>query len=120
MSIYVYGISNCNTVQKSLYWLKAHHIEFEWRDFKKTPPTKAEIMQWLQTFSWEELLNRKGTTYKKIPEANRPTNEQEAIELMILKPSSIKRPLLLNSDQKVFGIGFTEADYQQWFKNPKL
>ena len=92
----VYGIPNCNTVKKALDWLKENYVEYEFHDFKKQGITKEKLKEWSIYAGWEKLVNKKGTTWRALPaeEQQKVTNESVAIELMIEKPSVIKRPVI--------------------------
>lgn len=112
----LYGISNCNTVKKARVWLAAHAIEFEFHDFKKHGPDPELVQRWLQQASWEQLINRKGLTWRGLAEAQKLaiTNNAAAQQLMQEKSSVIKRPLL-EQDGKLLHIGFDEAAYNKLF-----
>jgi len=112
----VYGIPNCNTVKKALDWLKKNEGEFEFHDYKKKGITKEKLKEWSNVVGWETLVNRKGTTWRTLTEEQqqRVTNEKAAIELMIEKPSLIKRPVI-ETDGKLV-VGFEEKDYERDFK----
>jgi Spx/MgsR family transcriptional regulator len=92
-------------------WLDAHGKRYEFVDFKKTPPTRELLLRWCAAFGWENVLNRRGTTWRLLPPAvqARVKDEQSAIALMLEKPSAIKRPVLENSGPKL--IGFDEQAY---------
>ena len=108
----VYGIPNCNTVKKAVDWLKNNDTEFEFHDYKKKGITKEKLKQWSKEVGWEKLVNKKGTTWRTLPPAQQQkvTNEKAAIELMIEKPSVIKRPVI-ETDGKLV-VGFDEEEYQ--------
>lgn len=114
----IYGIPNCNTVKKARQWLAAHNIEAEFIDFKKTPPAAAQLIAWLNAVSADVLINRKGTTWRKLsPEQQQScTSQNGAIAVMQAHPSVIKRPVLLHQNQVY--VGFTEADYARIFQTP--
>ena len=109
----VYGIKNCDTVKKALKWLESHNIDFEFHDFKKSGISNEKLKEWSTKLGWEPLLNKRGTTWKKLDAEtqNRITKENEAFELMQEKTSVIKRPVIEN-DQDIL-IGFDENMYQQ-------
>lgn len=91
----MYGIKNCSTVKKAMVFLDEHNIPFEFQDFKKQPPTREQIMHWLTQIDWQVLLNMRGMTWRKLtPEQKEGINQERAIELMLEKPSIIKRPIL--------------------------
>ncbi len=112
----VYGIPNCNTVKKATDWLKSCHHDFEFYDYKKKGITPEKLKQWSKEVGWEQLVNKKGTTWKSLSEDQQEkiTNEEAAIELMIEKPSIIKRPVIEGSKELV--VGFEEEEYTRCFK----
>jgi Spx/MgsR family transcriptional regulator len=112
----LYGIPNCDTVKKARSWLASHNIEFEFHDFKKQGMNPELAQRWLQQSSWEQLINRKGLTWRGLPEELKisiSTNDA-AQKLMLDKTSVIKRPLL-EQDDKLLHIGFDEAAYCKLF-----
>lgn len=114
----VYGIKNCNSVKKALQWLNDTNIEHEFYDFKKQGITKGYLEDWSNQISWENLLNKKGLTFKKLSEEERKkiNDRPSAIEFMLTNTSSIKRPLL-EKDGKVITIGFSENEFAEKLKN---
>ena len=94
--ITVYGIKNCDTMKKARTWLDAHGIAYALHDYKIAGHReKSGLMQWVSQLGWEALLNRAGTTFRKLPEAERlDLTENKAIALMLAQPSMIKRPVL--------------------------
>ena len=107
----VYGILNCNTVKAARAWLDANRQRYEFVDFKKTPPTRDLLVRWCAAFGWQNVLNRRGTTWRMLPptEQAKVTNESTAIALMLAKPSVIKRPVIEEGKQLL--IGFDEGEY---------
>ncbi|MFC3562059.1 Spx/MgsR family RNA polymerase-binding regulatory protein [Pedobacter jamesrossensis] len=108
----VYGIPNCNTVKKSLDWLKAHKIVFEFHDFKKKGITADKLNDWCNIFGWETVLNRKGLTWKKLSkdEQSAINNQEKAIAYLIENTSAIKRPVIEKNSQAIL-ISFDENRY---------
>jgi len=102
----LYGIPNCNTVKKSQIWLKDNGYEFYFHDFKKRSITAEKLGEWCGVFGWEKVLNRNGTTWKKLSdeEKNAVQDESSAIAVMIKNNSAIKRPVL-EIDGKAVSIG---------------
>ena len=94
--ITLYGIPNCDTVKKARNWLTEHGVEHQFHDFKKQGVPEAALDQWLATLDWEPLVNRKGTTWRKLDEATRATvvDAASARALMLAQPSVIKRPVV--------------------------
>jgi arsenate reductase (glutaredoxin) len=113
----VYGIKNCNTVKKSLDWLKKNKIEFEFHDYKTKGIDKDKLKSWSKQVGWEKLVNKKGTTWKQLDKAvqDKTATESTAIALMMEKTSVIKRPLIESKD-KVKLLGFDEAEYTKILK----
>src|SRR6187455_2031394 len=113
----VFGIKNCNTVKNALDWLNGHGISYEFHDYKKKGITADALKAWSKQIGWEVLLNRKGLTWKQLPEAERARikTEADAIQLMIDKTSIIKRPLL-EKNGKVLLLGFDEEAYEKALK----
>lgn len=94
-AVTIHGIKNCDTMKKARAWLEAAGIEHRFRDYKAEPPLRAELEGWAAKAGWEALLNRAGTTFRKLPEAEREGIDQaRAIALMLAQPSVIKRPVL--------------------------
>lgn len=110
----VYGIKNCNTVKTALDWLKKNKLEFEFHDYKSRGISESKLQQWSKQVGWENLVNKKGTTWRQLDEATQSkiTNERAAIALMKEKTSVIKRPLIEDGD-KVLVLGFDEARYKK-------
>ncbi len=95
MTVTIYGIRNCDTMKKARAWLDAHGVAYAFHDYAKSGITKAQLASWAADVGWERLCNRAGTTFKKLPEADtRDLTEAKALDLMIGKPSMIKRPVL--------------------------
>ena len=112
----LYGIPNCDTVKKARVWLASHAIEFEFHDFKKQGLSAETAQSWLQQASWEQLINRKGLTWRGLSEEQKAaiTGNAAAQQLMLDKTSVIKRPLL-EQEGKLLHIGFDEAAYRKLF-----
>ncbi len=95
MAITIYGIKNCDTMKKARTWLDEHSIAYTFHDYKTSGIERAKLAQWSQTVGWERLLNKKGTTFRKLREADRTAlSEAKALDLMLAQPSMIKRPVL--------------------------
>jgi arsenate reductase (glutaredoxin) len=111
MSATIYGIKNCDTMKKARAWLdKAGHT-YAFHDYKAAGIDRARLEGWAGKVGWESLLNRSGTTFRKLPEADKAgLNERKAIALMLAQPSMIKRPVLELPDGKLL-VGFKSADY---------
>jgi arsenate reductase len=113
----LYGIPNCNTVKKARTWLTEHGIELPFHDFKKQGVSEELLKTWLKQVEWEKLVNRKGTTWRQLPDDAKAavSDDAGAIRLMLEKPSIIKRPVL-EKDGKLI-LGFDEAIYQSLFES---
>lgn len=93
--IIVYGIKSCDTMAKARAWLDARGIPYEFHDYKKSGIDKATLEGWVEKLGWETVLNRAGTTFKKLPQSDRENlTAQKAVALMLAQPSMIKRPIL--------------------------
>ena len=95
MTARLYGIKNCDTMKKAWTWLDQRGVAYDFHDYKKAGIDRATLEGWAKQVGWEVLLNRAGTTFKKLPEADRQgIDEKKAIALMLAQPSMIKRPVL--------------------------
>lgn len=110
----LYAIPNCDTVKKARTWLAEHGVDYQFHDYKKSGIDRPTIEHWLAQKPWEELVNRAGTTWKKLPDAEKPVNAEAAIALMIEKPSVIRRPLIEAAGQ-VVALGFKADEYETTF-----
>ena len=113
----VYGIKNCDTVKKALTWLKAKGIDFEFHDYKTQGISETKLKVWCEQVGWETLLNKKGTTWRKLDEASQAsvTNAASAIKIMVANTSVIKRPVI-EKNGKVLVVGFDEVVYGEKVK----
>ena len=94
-SVTIHGIRNCDTMKKARAWLDAHGIAHDFHDYKVQGVTRAMIEGWIRQVGWESLLNRAGTTFRKLPEADREgLDAGKAVALMAANPSCIKRPVV--------------------------
>ena len=111
----LYGIANCDKVKAARAWLAQRGIDAAFHDFKRQAPTPALLAGWLQQLDWTELVNRKGLTWKQLPQARRDAlvDADAAIALMLDKPSVIRRPVL-ELDGRVH-VGFDAAEYSRLF-----
>jgi arsenate reductase len=108
----VYGIANCDTIRKARKWLQSRDLAYQFHDFRKDGLDPALLQEWVSKVGWETLLNRRGTTWRKLPEKTRDTiNEQSAIKIMLEQPAIIKRPVLVTGKQIL--IGFNEDEYRK-------
>ena len=106
----LYGIPNCDTVKKARSWLDKHGIAYDFHDYKKLGIDATTLKKWCAEFGYEQVLNTRGTTFRKLNDAQRADMTQaKAIALMQEQPSLIKRPLLDTGKRRL--LGFNEADY---------
>ncbi len=112
--ITIYGIKNCDTMKKARMWLDDHGVAYAFHDYKAEGIDKGSLERWAKSVSWEILLNRAGTTFRKLPDAQRENvNEKKAIALMLEQPSMIKRPVLDVDGQLI--VGFKPDIYAKQF-----
>lgn len=106
----LYGIPNCDTVKKARNYLEARGISYHFHDYKKAGVTAADLERWSEVVGWERLLNKAGTTFKKLPDADKANiDSAKAIALMVANPSMIKRPVVEGG--KTLLVGFAPAVY---------
>lgn len=110
----VYGIPNCNSVKKARTWLADNNIEYHFHDYKKEGISKAKLTAWCKELGWENVLNKKGTTWRDLDEATKAsiTSQAKAIELMLGNNSSIKRPII-EKDGSFVVMRFDEEAYKE-------
>jgi arsenate reductase len=110
MKTVIYGIKNCDTMKKARAWLESHHVAHEFHDYKLSGIDRARLEGWVNTVGWEPLLNRAGTTFRKLPDAAKTDLTQaKAVKLMLEQPSMIKRPVLERGRQLL--VGFSPEKY---------
>jgi arsenate reductase len=108
--ITIYGIRNCDTMKKARAWLDGQGVAYAFHDYKAAGVERGRLQGWVRQVGWERLLNRAGTTFRKLPDADREgLDEGRAIALMLAQPSMIKRPVLELGDELL--VGFKPADY---------
>jgi arsenate reductase len=111
-SVTIYGIKNCDTMKKARGWLDAHGVAYAFHDYKAEGIERARLESWAREVGWETLLNRAGTTFRKLPERDKDgLTEKKAIALMLDQPSMIKRPVLAVSGKLV--VGFKPETYER-------
>ena len=117
MQITLYGIPNCDTVKKARAWLNDQGVDYLFHDFKKAGVSRAMLEGWTSVVSWDALVNRRGTTWRGLPEARRDAvvDADSAMALMMEAPSVIKRPVLVIPGK--VHVGFLAAEYDQLFGN---
>jgi arsenate reductase (glutaredoxin) len=95
MTVTIYGIKNCDTMKKARTWLEDHGVAYGFHDYKTAGIDRARLEGWVKEVGWETLLNRAGTTFRTVPDADKlDLTEAKAIALMMAQPSMIKRPVL--------------------------
>ena len=95
MSLILYGIPNCDTVKKARAWLDAAGLAYHFHDYKKAGVDEGKLRSWVALAGWEKVLNRQGTTFRKLPEGQRADlDADKAVSVMLANPSSIKRPIV--------------------------
>ncbi len=100
----LYGIPNCDTVKKARAWFDAQGVAYDFHDYKKAGVDAASLRAWIEELGWETILNRAGTTFRKLPdEAKTGLDADKAIVLMLAQPSMIKRPILDLGDRRIAG-----------------
>ena len=110
----VHGIKACDTMKKARAWLDGHGVGYGFHDYKAVGIDRARLEAWSAKVGWETLLNRSGTTFRALPEADKQgLNQDKAIDLMIAQPSMIKRPVLAVGDKLL--VGFKPEAYQAAF-----
>jgi len=115
MSVTIYGIKNCDTMKKARTWLEGHGIDYAFHDYKKEGLDGEKLDRFLKDIAWEQLLNRAGTTFRKLPEEERQNvDAAKARALMLAQPSMVKRPVL-DKDGKLT-VGFKPDQYENFFK----
>ncbi|MFI0400621.1 MAG: ArsC family reductase [Thiolinea sp.] len=114
--IIVYGISNCDTVRKARKWLDERAIAYEFHDWRKDGLNPVQLRAWVDELGWENLVNRRGTTWRNLPEPTR-ANMDEALALAVMEdqPSLIKRPLLELGSRRL--VGFDAEQWKNLFQN---
>jgi arsenate reductase len=115
MTITVYGIKACSTIKKARDWLDGHGVVYTFYDYKLSGADADRLKAWCDEFGWETVLNRSGTTFRKVPETERQNlDAAKAIKLMLAQPSMIKRPVIDLGSRRL--IGFKPEVYAAAFK----
>jgi len=117
MRITIYGIKACDTMKKARAWLDSHGLAYTFHDYKVQGIDRAALQAWVNGLGWEVLLNRAGTTFRKLPDSSKADLDSEkAVGLMLAQPSMIKRPVLQAAG--VLIVGFTPQKYAAMFRTP--
>jgi Spx/MgsR family transcriptional regulator len=114
----LFGISNCDTMKKARAWLDGRGIDYQFHDYKTAGIDAAHLTRWAAKAGWETVLNRAGTTFRKLPDPQKANlDERRAIGLMLAQPSMIKRPVLELGDRLL--IGFKPESYDSAFRGKR-
>ena len=114
MATTIYGIKACETMKKARSWLEANGVDHAFHDYKTAGIERKTLEGWVKKVGWEKLLNRAGTTFRKLPDADKEgIDEAKALDLMLAKPSMIKRPVLETGRDLL--VGFKPEDYAAKF-----
>ena len=110
MKLTMYGIPNCDTVKKARVWLDGRGISYQFHDYKKAGADPAKLAEWCAAAGWDKVLNRAGTTFRKLPDADKlDLDAGKVVALMAANPSCIKRPIVEHPGGLL--VGFSEADW---------
>ncbi|GFE84754.1 arsenate reductase [Steroidobacter agaridevorans] len=110
----IYGIKACDTMKKARTWLDEHGVKYQFHDYKVSGIDREHLEAWCKKAGWETILNRAGTTFRKLSDDQKADlNERKAIALMLEQPSMIKRPVLEKGARLL--VGFKPAEYQAAF-----
>lgn len=113
-TVTLYGIPNCDTVKKARAWLAEHGVAYAFHDYKKQGVDAGRLTHWVERAGWEKLLNRSGTTFRKLPDADKANlDAARAIALMLANPSAIRRPVVEAGEALL--IGFDQAQFDTQF-----
>ena len=108
--VVIYGIRNCDTMKKARAWLDRHKVEYAFHDYKTAGIDRAKLEAWAKKVGWEALINRAGTTFRKLPDKDKTNlTEKKAIALMLKQPSMIRRPVLEAGGKLL--VGFKPEEY---------
>jgi len=114
MPVVLYGIKNCDSIKKARKWLEKNAIDYTFHDYRADSLSHQQLAHFEQALGWQALLNKRGSTWRKLDDAVKDSIEQQsAIELMLEQPAMIKRPLLDNNGALM--LAFSEQSYQQAF-----
>jgi Spx/MgsR family transcriptional regulator len=113
MPLTIYGIKNCDTMKKARAWLEAHGVDYAFHDYRIAGIERERLAAWAEQVGWQALLNRAGTTFRKLPDQDKQElTEEKAIALMLAHPSMIKRPVLELPRGQLL-VGFRPEAYAQ-------
>jgi arsenate reductase (glutaredoxin) len=109
----LYGIKNCDTMKRARQWLDSHGLAYQFHDYQRSGLERDRLLRWCTLVGWQVLLNRAGTTFRKLDDTRKAQlDEHNAIELMLNQPSMIKRPVLEHAGGVL--VGFKPQDYTEY------
>jgi arsenate reductase (glutaredoxin) len=113
-TVIVYGIPNCDTIKKTILWLKENKISFQFHDYKKEGIAKSKLDDWCTKAGWENIFNKKSTSWRELPKAeqDKVISKQAAIKVMLANNSIIKRPIVELNNNKIL-VGFNSEQYEK-------
>ena len=115
MELTLFGIKNCDTMKKAMKWLDDNGVTYHFHDYKKEGVPEAALTQWLDALGWETVINKRGTTWRKLDDASKETMDAgKAVAVARENPSIIKRPILQND--KILTAGFNADEWQALLK----
>ncbi len=110
----LFGISNCDTVKKARKWLDDAQVSYQFHDFRKDGLSRDQVTVWVKALGWENLVNKRSTTWKGLDDATKTAlSDESVVDIILDQPTLIKRPLLEQGDE--VQVGFKAADYEQRF-----
>ena len=114
MTVTLYGIKNCDTIRKARRWLNDQDVEFTFHDFRSDGLDKSQLSQWVNELGWEVLVNKRGTTWRKLdPDIKENIDQEMALNIMLEQPAIIKRPVLDIGSKRI--VGFSAETYRLIF-----
>lgn len=115
MSVHMYGIPNCDTIKKARKWLAEHDVVYTFHDYKKEGVDVGCLQAWCKQVGWEVLLNKRGTTWRKLPDIDKNNVDEAKAQILLIEHASmIKRPVLVCGEH--VEVGFSEASYEALFQ----
>lgn len=116
MAVSIFGIKNCETMKKAFAWCDERGVAYSFHDYKKQGVPRDQLVDWCRAVGWQTLVNRKGTTYRKLtPEQQDIQTQSKAVALMVEHPSLIKRPVVLTDGGQLL-VGFDAAMFGSFVK----
>ncbi len=112
MRITLFGIPNCDSCKKARKWLESNDVDYEFHDVRVDGLTQKDIQRWLKTVEWEKLLNTRSTTWRNLPDKERPNvDKKNVVQLLVKHPTLVKRPVL--ESDKLVAVGYSESLYEE-------